>query len=154
MTKSENPMIKLGQKKIFLLAFLVFIVVGFGFFVELYYPSMKLNANQRKWEAERPSAYFMEVRQRDSNGWENWKVIVSDEDILQGTKKAQTVDQIFSRLESGCTSRGFIDCGVTFNSQFHYPTTAHSYELFYLEIQQFIPCDNDLEECFAAMESQ
>jgi hypothetical protein len=154
MTKSENLMTKLGQKKIFLLVFLVFIVVGSGFFVEFYYPSIHLTVNQRRWEAERPSTYFMKVRQRDSNGWASWKVIVSDEVILKGAKEAQTVDQIFSRLESECSSRGFIDCGITFNSQFHYPTMAHSYEMFYVEIEQFIPCDDDVEECFSAMESE
>ncbi len=154
MSKSENSMIKLWQNKVFLFAVLVFIIVASGLFVELYYPYIQLSANQKKWDMERPAAYFMKVRQRDSNGWAHWKAIVSDGVVLKANTQVQTVDQIFSRLEKDCVPRGFMDCGITFDSQFHYPTKADSYEMFYLEIEQFTPCDQDLEACFSAMESQ
>lgn len=52
-----------------------------------------------------------------------------------------SIDRMFDVLEQTCVSRGFLDCGSIFDSQYHYPLRSESYETYIIEVEQFTDCD-------------
>lgn len=58
-----------------------------------------------------------------------------------------TIDMIFS-LANGCATRGFMDCGLDFDSRFHFPTKIDSYDLFIIKIERFVECKATTNPCW------
>jgi hypothetical protein len=58
-----------------------------------------------------------------------------------------TVDHIFDVLEQTCVNRTFLNCGSTFDGKYHYPVQSQSYEVYIIEVEQFVECNANQTTC-------
>ncbi len=129
---------------------------------ERYYPSMSLSLNRKLWNNSRPSEYYMQVHAWNV-GWVTWEVYVRNGNVVKvNTLKTDqharlpdpttlTIEQIFDWAARYCVGRGFLDCGLEFDSGFHYPKSVLAYEAFYIGVEQFVPCEQAPEICSPVM---
>jgi hypothetical protein len=128
-------------------------------------PSGRITINRALWKVVKPAEYYMEVRELRSDGglW-RWRVHVQDDSLLpvqllesktSGFAEKEswlessslTIEQIFTAASRFCADRGFAKCRLEFDSQFHYPKQVDSYELIIIEVENFISCDENPQDC-------
>ena len=61
-----------------------------------------------------------------------------------------TIEQIFLFAEQHCTSRGVLNCGISYDSQYHFPKLIESYEVIVVEVDRFINCSQNSSKCISA----
>ncbi len=129
-------------------------------------PRFKLYVNQILWSATKPSEYYMEVSELSlARGQWRWAVRVRNGQVISSQlldvnlfnpaaaesstldKDSLSVEQIFAIADRFCVDRGFWDCGLYFDSRFHYPTLMDSYEMMVIRVARFTPCEQMKGNC-------
>ena len=128
-------------------------------------PRARLITNRALWKLLGPTKYYMEVYEsRSDGGFWRWAVYVQNSHVLSvqllsvsthGYPEMEswldpgslTVEQVFTAANQLCADRGFLDCGLEFDSRFHYPKHVDSYELIMFGIIQFVQCEKVPGDC-------
>ena len=148
------------------LAFL-FLVIGCFLcgIVELFYPGGSLSVNRWVWLTNKPSEYYMEVVEtRPDGGPWRWAVHIKEDTVqsylvLEADTHGRpinaswldpsilTIEQIFLLAEQHCVVRGLLDCGITYDSKYHFPKLIECYEAITVKIDIFLDCSQDPADC-------
>jgi len=124
-------------------------------FVYLFSTRVKILVNKPLWNLLRPETYTMQVRETRSDGvmW-LWEIRVENNEtveinVLERERPEKmgsfldydySVDQLFKLAESSsCIDRGIIDCGVRFDTRYHFPKFIYSYEMYIIVVEIFMP---------------
>ena len=145
---------------VFLLGFTVCVLVVIYL---LLAPRIRASLNRHLWESNQPNSYRMIVTEMrpDGSPWK-WSVYVQDghavtTTVLEtgGQSSASswldpdklTIEHIFEIADDVCLNRGLIDCGIKFESIYHYPAQISSYQLLVITVEEFIVCEDGQERC-------
>lgn len=144
---------------------LIPIIICLCFVGVWFYPSLGLRFNHSLWTVNKPLEYQMQVVEtRPDGGPWRWNIRVKNGEVVSGLLLESdthgkleneswldptnlTIEQIFTIARERCAYRGFLDCGIEYDSHYHFPKSIYSYELISVQIESFTDCSKTPASC-------
>lgn len=146
-------------RRIVLFGFIAFMAIAT--ILNVFSNQVKLSVNRRLWGKLGPESYYMKFTEAWPYGSFLWEIYIQngvtkwinvvpyreDDKPSWFYKETVSVEEVFKLVEEECIDRGLLKCGVDYDFWYSYPKKIDSYQWVFIDIEEFISCDKNPDEC-------